>query len=235
MSRKMIKAVLLDLFGTVVGYGDVVEGTRLAWEGIYAVLQALGTTTPYEQFVPLWEKQLAAPLAPEDDMAETVFLGKILRLFKSLGLPPDSAAASQAAHNCLVGWDTHRYLPEDTIPTLRTLREKYAVALVSNFDHPPYVRELLAHCGLEGLFDVVTISGDLRIDKPDPRIFYITLEALGCSPHEAVFVGDSLEADMAGAKGVGCRPVLIDMKGRHPLYTSERIRALGELLALLNE
>ena len=230
----MIKAVLLDLFGTVVGYGDVLEGTRLAWEGIYAVLQSLGTTVPYERFAPDWQTQLTTPVAPEEEMAETPFLDKMLRLFRSHGLPPDAAAAKIAADRCLAGWDAHITLPEDTIPTLRALRKNYAVALVSNFDHPPYVHDLLSRHRLAGLFDHVTISGDIRIDKPDPRIFQVTLAALGCRPQEAVFVGDSLRVDVDGARAVGCRPVLIDMKGRHGGYTGEKIQSLSELLALLD-
>ena len=119
------------------------------------------------------------------------------------------------------------------VPTLCALRERHAVALVSNFDHPPYVRCLLARLGLARHFDAILISGELRIDKPDPRIFRRALDAVGCAPEEALFVGDSLDADIAGAEAVGCRAVLIDMQGRHPDYDGERITSLAELLPLV--
>lgn len=230
----MIKAILLDLFGTVVGYGDVVSGTDLAWRGIYAVLARLGLSTPYESFAPDWERQLVEPLAPEEDTEQTPFLGKMLRLLRRCSLPQDRAAAAEAASACLRGWDTHLYLPEDTLPTLRALRPHYRLALVSNFDHPPYVRELLQRLKLETCFDVVIISGDVRIDKPDPRIYHMALDALGCAAQESVFVGDSLSTDIAGALAVGCRPVLMDLRDRHPSYPGERIRALGELVGRLD-
>ena len=54
-------AILLDLFGTVVAYGDVAQGTRVAWEGIYAVLQELGSPLAYDAFVPLWEEAFNTP------------------------------------------------------------------------------------------------------------------------------------------------------------------------------
>jgi len=230
----MLKAVLLDLFGTVIAYGDVVKGTRLAWEGVYGVLTELGCSTSYAEFVPTWERQLITPLAPEEDVAETPFLGKLLRLLRSYDLPPDGDAAGRAAQACLEGWDGHLYLPDDTMPTLRALRGRYALALVSNFDHPPYVHNLLRQTGLTERFDYIVVSGDVRIDKPDPRIYHLALNALGCAPQEAVFVGDSLETDIAGATAVGCHPVLIDMRDRHPTFPGARIRALGELLALLD-
>ncbi|MGI5916913.1 MAG: HAD family hydrolase, partial [Anaerolineae bacterium] len=185
------KAVLLDLFGTVIAYGDVAAGTEASWRGIYGVLADLGCTVPYDEWVPLWEHGFATPLAAKDDIAETPFLGKMLRLFRELGLPQDEAAAQKAVHRCLMGWERHIDLPQDAIPTLCALRERYRVALVSNFDHPPYAHDLLARYGLTELFHHIVISGDIRVDKPDPRIFHHALDALGCEPCEAVFVGDS--------------------------------------------
>ena len=229
----MIRAILLDLFGTTVAYGDVVQGTRLAWEGVYGVLCGLGANVPYDEFAAEWQAQLITPLAPGEDMAETPFLSKILRFFGGYGLPQDLGAVTRAAENCLSGWDTHLYLPEDTLPTLVALRKNYALALVSNFDHPPYVRGLLAHYGLADFFNAIVISGEIGVDKPDPRIFHRALDAVRCSPEEALFVGDSLESDITGARSVGCRPVLIDMKDSHPQYAGERIRSLEELLPLL--
>ena len=230
----MIKAVLLDLFGTVVAYGDVAKGTRLAWEAVYAVVQSLGASVAYERFVAVWERQIVAPLSPEEDVVETPFLGKILRFFESYDLPPDLEAAERAAHDCLAEWDTQIALPSDTIPTLQVLRKDYALALVSNFDHPPYVRELLTRYGLMDLFDQVTISGDIHIDKPDPRIFQETLDALGCLPQEAIFVGDDLDADVAGARAVGCCSILIDRQGKYTQYTDRSVRSLAELLPFLD-
>jgi putative hydrolase of the HAD superfamily len=231
----MIKAILLDLFGTIVAYGDVEQGTQRAWKGIYAVLCELGAQVPYDVFVPTWEKLFATPLATEEDSLETPFLSKMLRLFRHYGLPTDRIMAQRAVDGCLHGWDGHLYLPDDTIPTLQKLRRDYRLALVSNFDHPPYVRALLPRYGLDRLLEPIIISGEIRIDKPDPRIFQKALQSLGCRAEEAIFVGDSLQSDIAGARAVGCRPVLIDIGGQHPGYAGERIRALSELSSLLSD
>ena len=229
----MIKAVLLDLFGTVVAYGDIEAGTREAWTGILDALRLLGADPPYEAFAADWQAQFLTPLRPEEDTEATLFLGKVLRLFRSYGLPEDRAAALHGVNACINAWDRHLALPEDVLPTLRALRERHALALVSNFDHPPYVRRLLKRLDLAPHFDAILISGELRIDKPDPRIFARALEMVGCAPEEALFVGDNLDADIAGARAVGCRAVLIDMQGRHGAYDGERITALGDLLGLL--
>jgi HAD superfamily hydrolase (TIGR01549 family) len=230
----MSRAVLFDLFGTLIAYGDSVAGTRRSWSEILGVLHEMGMSElDYDEFVTHWDPAAVQPLAADEDVAETPFLGKVLRLFRHYGLPEDRTAAAEAVRRCLEGWGEYLRLPDDTIPTLNLLRRRLPLAVVSNFDHPPYVRDLLARWGLAPLFDEILISGELRIDKPDPRIFQRALESLRCPAEHAVFVGDSITADIAGASRVGCRPVLIDMCGVHPQYPGERIRRLGDLPALL--
>lgn len=231
-----IRAVLFDLFGTVVAYGDIETGTRLAWEGIYGVLQRLGCQAPFDAFAHEWQAQFLTPLQPEEQApSETPFVSKLLRLLRYYGLPAEAPAAREAAERCLAGWDAHTLLPEDTVPTLCALRRQgYGVALVTNFDHPPYVREMLQQRKLEGLFDVTIISGEVGCDKPDPRIFQMAMRQLRCSPSEALFVGDSLQADIGGAKAAGCAAALIDMRDAHPNYTGCRITRLSQVLDLLD-
>jgi putative hydrolase of the HAD superfamily len=76
---------------------------------------------------------------------------------------------------------------------------------VSNF-----YGNLQAVCDEAGLTPSTTVTVDSTLvgcKKPDPRIFQAALDALRASPAEAVFVGDSLRRDMAGARGMGMRHV----------------------------
>jgi putative hydrolase of the HAD superfamily len=50
--------------------------------------------------------------------------------------------------------------------------------------------------------------------KPDPRIFAIALDQLGCVPDEAMMVGDNWSADIVGAQAAGLRAVWINRYGR---------------------
>jgi putative hydrolase of the HAD superfamily len=69
--------------------------------------------------------------------------------------------------------------------------------------------------------------------KPDPAIFHAALEKISAEPPESVFVGDSLERDMAGARGIGMRHVLLACEspdGRRPCCPEDAvIRSLDEL------
>lgn len=60
--------------------------------------------------------------------------------------------------------------------------------------------------------DTIAISEELGISKPDPTIFQHALAKLDCQASSAIFVGDSEEADIRGAKIAGMRAVL----RRHP-------------------
>lgn len=76
-------------------------------------------------------------------------------------------------------------------------------------------------------------SGVVGVAKPDPAIFHLALTALGVVPERAVHVGDTPAADVAGARAAGVHPVLVDPYDHHPAAPVVRIRALGDLPALL--
>jgi len=46
------------------------------------------------------------------------------------------------------------------------------------------------------------------VGKPEPPLFRIALRRLGLEPTQAAMVGDSVESDIAGGRGVGMRTVL---------------------------
>ena len=126
-------------------------------------------------------------------------------------------------------------LYDDTVPTLQHLRDAgFKLAIVSNWDTP--LDPLTERLGIADYFHTITSSHDERVRsaKPDPHIFNYTLTKVGVSAEEVVHVGDTYEADIVGAKGVGIRPILIDRDGTQVGRWEETIRSLSELPALLN-
>ncbi|WP_309493367.1 HAD-IIIA family hydrolase [Candidatus Hecatella orcuttiae] len=125
---------------------------------------------------------------------------------------------------------------------LKALKEKgYRLALVCNGDSVG-TRRVMASSGLTNSFDVVVISGDVGIEKPDPRIFQIALERLGVKPEEAVMVGNRVDADVVGAKRAGMRSILFKWNNRYPdsIDSEEKkpdftVRSLDEVLKIIEE
>ena len=80
------------------------------------------------------------------------------------------------------------------------------VAVLSNSEGR--LAELLVEVGIADAFHAIIDSGRVGIDKPDPRIFALALDAVGAtSSASAVHVGDSWAADVLGALGAGWRAV----------------------------
>jgi putative hydrolase of the HAD superfamily len=86
-----------------------------------------------------------------------------------------------------------------------------------------------------GLFDAEVFSATCGLRKPDPRIYELALERLGVEPHEAVFVGDGANDELAGAERVGMRAIGVDSPGGElpPDWDGPVVRQLPELLELL--
>lgn len=77
----------------------------------------------------------------------------------------------------------------DVHETLTALQDRgIAVAVVSDIHVD--LRPAFAAAGLGELVDVYTLSFEEGVQKPDPRMFLRTLDALKCSPDDALMVGD---------------------------------------------
>ena len=90
---------------------------------------------------------------------------------------------------------------------------------------------------MEKYFYRVYISEDIGVIKPLSAFFSRILDDLGARPGQCLMIGDSLESDVAGAKGAGIDSCWLNADGRpcgnvRPDYI---VRGLGELLPLLGE
>ena len=129
-------------------------------------------------------------------------------------------------------------LREGVRETLNALRERSLyLGIVSNIDDDQ-LGHMLALSQVEPHFHSVLSSEYAQSCKPDPGIFSEALRRAECAPHEALFVGDSLQQDIAGANRLGLRSVLIwSDPEREPTIGEHQpkhvIRRIPELLELL--
>ena len=84
---------------------------------------------------------------------------------------------------------------------------------------------MLSQTGLAGLTDVELCSEEAESCKPHPRIFLHALAAIDTAPANALFVGDSIEADIIGANRVGMRTALLS--GREFNLTTDAMTEPG--------
>lgn len=75
------------------------------------------------------------------------------------------------------------------------------MAVVSNFD--TRLRPLLKTLDLYELFDAIIVSAEVSVEKPNPYIFELALNAVHCNPNEVIHVGDDRRNDLWGARDAG--------------------------------
>ena len=129
-------------------------------------------------------------------------------LHEALGEPSIERAVVRQAMLDSIVFDAYA----DAARALHALRAGgLRLVVCSNWDCS--LPEALAQAGLYHLVDAIITSAVVGAAKPDERIFEAALDAAGCSAGEAVHVGDSLDADVAGALTAGVAAVLIDRDG----------------------
>ena len=89
------------------------------------------------------------------------------------------------------------------VETLRELKQRgYLLGVVTN-GVSSLQNIKLDTAGIRDLFDVVVVSGDIGIYKPDRRIFDEACRRAGVRNDQALFVGDHPVNDIEGALGAG--------------------------------
>lgn len=109
------------------------------------------------------------------------------------------------------------------------IKKHYKLALISN-DSSEWSIYFRNKYNLNKYFDVITVSGDLKIKKPDERIFLYTLEKLGCSASECTYVDDR-RFNLDAAHALGMDVVLFN--SRHVQYEGITVNNFEELANML--
>lgn len=81
--------------------------------------------------------------------------------------------------------------------------------LVTNTHHAAMVHRHLRTMNIDVYFDAVVTSIEAGYRKPRPEIFDLALAAVGPSPAEAVFAGDSYGPDYLGSTRAGIESYLV--------------------------
>jgi putative hydrolase of the HAD superfamily len=115
----------------------------------------------------------------------------------------DEILASQFAAD---SWELY----PDVGPALDELRDRWPdirIGVIS--DWGSNLEGILDGLGLDRWLDFVLASGAVGVAKPDPQLFQMALDRAGCRAEEGLMVGDSLRADVEGARGAGMEGVLL--------------------------
>lgn len=157
---------------------------------------------------------------------------------RNLGIPaPDVEAGAASIADIYLGTT---WVPvAGAVETLQAVEDAgYQLAVVSNASGTMEA-QLARHeiCSVDGgscvRVEIVVDSEVVGIEKPDPAIFGIALEALGLGAAECVYVGDSVHFDVNGARAAGLHPFHLDPFGLCPDDDHDHLAAITDLPAAL--
>ncbi|MGB5204439.1 MAG: YjjG family noncanonical pyrimidine nucleotidase [Eudoraea sp.] len=97
---------------------------------------------------------------------------------------------------------TYNNLLPYTVEILNYLKPKYKLHIITNGFEEVQTRKLV-NSNIFGYFDQVINSEMAGVKKPNPEIFELALKKANTAPDKSLMVGDSIEADILGAKAVG--------------------------------
>jgi putative hydrolase of the HAD superfamily len=212
----LVRAVLLDLGDTLVHldrpWEDIFRANILS---LHAYLTKLGLKLDYDKFEETFCRKFddasdrASLYRIEIPMEE--ILSKVLRKsgLQILGVDLPTNAVIEFYRPEIESWQLY----PDTIDTLTQLSKAgYVMGLVSNSKSDWAVRAIAERRGIGKFLNTIVTSAALKIRKPRPEIFMHALDALNVKPRESVFIGDSVQADVAGANSMGIRSIHVRRK-----------------------
>jgi HAD superfamily hydrolase (TIGR01549 family) len=212
----MIKAVCFDFFNTLAYFDPPREAfyAKVAGEfGVKVTLQAIAEALPEADSY--WRlENFKSPIRTREEKEKyAIYTQYALRILKGASPAATGEQALQMLAKAFsVGFKFVAY--EDSLPALKSVKSRdLIVGVISNIG-----QEIDSYCdelGFSPFLDFKVTSFEVGFDKPRPEIFQLALKKAGCAPNEAIFIGDQYEQDIAGSRGVGMKPVLIDRDGKN--------------------
>jgi putative hydrolase of the HAD superfamily len=230
-----IQAVLFDMFDTLM----IIEKNHAfyspAVKSMHTYLVQNNITVPFATFRDAYIKARDALYEKADEtMEEPHFNVRIANALQTLGYnySAESDVVAGATNAFCQEFMNYIRIDDNAAETLKQLHPKYKLGIVSNFAIPECVMKLLAAHQLTQLLNVVIVSAAVNKRKPSPEIFQTALQKLQVNPENAVFVGDTVDADIKGAKEAGMHTVYIERRPQKELEQNspdQTIKNLNEL------
>ncbi len=214
-----IQAIFFDL-------DDTLYDLRSYWSGrLHEVLDEV--LASYPQF----EREKLIRQA----LAEKVYIERLPAFLRAQGIA-DEALIARAKAIFAADWFERLKLFADAIATLEALRPHVKLGLITNGPSRTQ-RPKIEQFRLADYLDVLIVSEEAGVAKPDPRIFQLALQQLRLAPGQALYVGDSLEFDLPGAAAANIPFVWMNPRRERlpehlprPLATIERLTDLLPLV-----
>jgi 2-haloacid dehalogenase len=202
MNFEQYSALTFDCYGTLM---DWETGILTVLHNILALHGAIADdSTVLTLYGAVEAEAESGPYRPYRDVLADVVRG----IGQRLGFSPSAVEADSLAQS-IATWQPFK----DTVPSLRQLKSRYRLAIISNIDDDLFATTA-PKLGVD--LDEVVTAGQAHAYKPSLKLFNMAIERLGIEPNRILHVGQSLYHDAVPAKSLGMGTVWVNRHSKRP-------------------
>lgn len=191
----MIRAVIFDMYETLIthyhGKGPLYFSPQMATEA--GVL--------LEHFQAIWRGKEYERTIGKLSLEETLTL-----ILKETNTFPEDKVKQMTAKRIATAESCFQNLHPEILPMLEALHGKgIRIGLISNcFSEEAQV---IRQSSLAPHFDVMCLSYELGMRKPEPEIYKVCADKLGAKPEQCLYIGDGGSNELETARECGMKAV----------------------------
>ena len=205
--KNKIKAVLFDYGNTLIEFGP--DQIKSQYKSLENELIGIFGHCDCDKLKEVRDRQAVAPFSNGFIENNLMDLSKEL-IHELYNIIPEKHHIDALIISRYQSFINDVLLPENVLPLLVKLKQKYRIGIVSNYPCGRSIRDSLIDNGLFDILETVVVSGDVGYIKPHPKPFETALDLLDLRPDQCVYIGDNLLADVQGSKRMGMYSILTE-------------------------
>ncbi len=132
--------------------------------------------------------------------------GRLKNTFDAIDFPISDTLIYLIADQYIEHLADFNHLFDGAIEILDYLNQKYTLHIITNGFEEIQTKKMV-NSKIYHYFEKVITSESVGVKKPNPKVFKHALEIANANIDQAIMIGDSIEADINGALGVGMKAI----------------------------
>ncbi|MGB5668496.1 MAG: YjjG family noncanonical pyrimidine nucleotidase [Maribacter sp.] len=157
---------------------------------------------------------------------------RLKTVFDELKHTVSDATINQLAVDYIKYLSSYNHLLPNTIEILDYLKPKYKLHIITN-GFQEIQEKKMVNANIREYFDQIINSEMAGVKKPNPIIFELALSSANTTSDTSIMIGDSLEADILGAKAVGLHAIHFNAHNDPQHEVCDMIHDLSEIKSFL--
>jgi putative hydrolase of the HAD superfamily len=225
--KKLVTDVFFDLDHTL---WDFDKNSMLAFKRVFKKFKI---NIEFDAFLKVYEPINIAYWKKyrEDKVSkEQLRRGRLKDSFKNFDIFYTTEKIDEIADSYIHELPFDNHLFDGALEILDYLILKYKLHIITNgFEEVQHKK--LKNSGIDHYFSSVTTSEEVGVKKPNPKVFLTALQKANSKAADCIMIGDSLEADILGAKNIGMQTIFYNYRNES---ISQKIKTIDSLLEIKN-